>query len=540
MKSGKRDDYASSEFASIVSDADRYAEELLWIRSKRGRIIPLKLNPVQRKLRAAKRKARAKGRRRFIVLKARRQGITTSEQAESFHQTATQDHQQCVTLSHDHSSTEKIFRIANLFYDKLHETFRPTRLTQHNKRNLDFPKLNSLFYVGTAGARGFARGDTLNKAHWSEVAFSPGSIEEQRTLLAGITEACSEGETVLESTTNGVGGLFHEIWKDATSPGSEWTPIFFAWWEDPTYRIRLKPEQAISVAKSLTKEEQLLVETHGLAPEQIAWRRKKKAQLKELFEQEYPEDPETCFLISGECFFNRVTIAILIKRVMQPIETRDNDAIRIWERPIAERRYAAGSDVAEGLPKGDFCQTSIVDATTMKQVAVLRGKWKPEEFARKTADLCIEYNTAHLAVERNNHGHSMLNTLVNGENPYPNLYYHLDYDATTGAHTPTLGFPTTQKTRPIMLNDLRDAVEKGQMEVNDAVFLGECRTFTPDRNGVYRAKGGCKDDAVLSWGIALQARKKALEGIVIVPSNMASLQTSARPRIFPQGPGRIF
>ena len=41
----------------------------------------------------------------------------------------------------------------------------------------------------------------------------------------------------------------------------------------------------------------------SLTPEQLKWRRNKKLELKEFFKQEYPEDPLTCFLTSGNSYF---------------------------------------------------------------------------------------------------------------------------------------------------------------------------------------------------------------------------------------------
>src|SRR3546814_3779344 len=40
------------------------------------------------------------------------------------------------------------------------------RLTASNKRDINLPRLRSYYSIGTAGSKGFGRGDTLNKAHW--------------------------------------------------------------------------------------------------------------------------------------------------------------------------------------------------------------------------------------------------------------------------------------------------------------------------------------------------------------------------------------
>lgn len=526
----------------IFNDPVTYTEKLLRIRDKRGRIVRFRLNEVQKKILAAKRRAIEAGKpARFVILKARRQGVTTLEQALNFWTVATKKNQQVLTFAHNDDATEKTFRIADLFYQQLAElkkkgfNFCPARLTAHNKRELNFPLMNSLMYVGTAGSAGLGRGDTLQRVHWSEVAWSKGGIDTQRNLLAGITEACSEGEVVLESTANGVGDLFHELCTEALAGQGEWTLIFSPWWDDPTYTKRLTPEQKREVLGGLSDEEKALAEKHNLGAGQIAWRRSKKEAKKGLFLQEYPEDPTTCFLVSGHSLFDKLVIAELLKPMPlpsgQPLEQQ------IFEAPKAGVPYVAGCDVAEGVPDGDFSVCSILNARTEEQVAVLRGRWKPEDFAKRSAELGVKFNTALISVERNNHGHSCLNTLKNTLH-YPRLYHHQEYDEKSKTSVPVLGYPTNSMTRPIMLDDLRAELESRRMVVRDRVLLAECLTFEDNGRGKYEARQGCHDDTIMANAIALQARKAA--GATAAVTEKAS--AAAPPRVFPpsSGSGRVF
>lgn len=521
----------------VLFDRVQYIEQFLHLRDKEAHVIPFELNVPQRKIIQAKEQAIAQGKpARFLVLKARREGVTTLEQALNFHKVATEPNTQVVTLAHEAEATEKIFRIANLFYERLDPKWRPARLSRHNKRTLDFPLMNSLFYIGTAGARAFGRGDTLNRVHGSEVAWWPGGLEDHRALMAGLSEACSHGEIVLESTPNGIGNFFHQTCMEALSGQSEWTLIFLPWWEDPGNRFPLDHASAREIMGSLTKDEQALVHAHGLDAEQIAWRRAKQLSLKSLFIQEYPEDPESCFLVSGHCYFDKTLLATLLRRAPEPAQIRGDGEIVIWKRPVPGRAYAGGADTSEGTPTGNFSVLSILDVETMEPVARLRGRWKPEDFAARCARLGQEYNWALLAVERNNHGHSTLNTLAN-QLHYPNLYFHKDYDQKTGKAVPTIGFPTNTKTRPLMLSGLRTAVEDGLMPMPDKVFLTEAMTFVKvgDR---YEADEGCEDDTVISYAISLMAREAALNEVGEIPLDFDG--SGMAPRIFQSPQGRIF
>ena len=530
-----------SPLVGLFLDSQQYIEDLLWTKDKQSRLIPFRLNPVQQRIMHTKQAAEARGLKpRFIVLKARREGITTLEQADSFHKVATRPLQQVVTLAHDDKATELIFRIADLFYQKLPVEFKPRRLAEHNKRDLNFPGLRSLFYISTAGSRATGRGDTLNKFHGSEVAWWKGDVTTHRNLLAGLTQAASHGEGVLESTPNGIGNLFHELWQGARNGTNDWIPMFFTWWDDPTNRIGLNTEQSLDIMQHLSDEEKNLVARKKLDAGQIAWRREMQKELKHLFSQEHPEDDVTCFLVSGMSFFDKPLIAKILGRCMPPLKVEMNGDLRVWKEFVPGHRYAAGADVAEGLATGDYSTLSIIDVHTMEDVAALRGHWKPEEFARRSFLLCKDYGWPLLAGERNNHGHSYLNTLANVLE-YPNLYFHLDYDAATGNRKPTLGWPTTAKTRPIMLDRTREATEKGELITNDDIFLKECLTFVK-HGEKYEAEDNCHDDMLISKAIALQVREACLEQNAEF-SEVASAATLAERtggRIFRTAEGRLF
>ena len=520
--------------ADLLTNRIAYTETFLKIRDKEAQIVPFRLNTAQRKIIRLKAEAKRKGKRpRFITLKARREGVTTLEQAENFWTVATKKNTQVVTLAHHIDASEKIFRIANLFYEQLPENLQPHRLTEHSKRELNFPEMNSLFYIGTAGKRGFGRGDTLNRVHWSEVAWSIGGKSEQEKLLAGLTEACSHGAVSLESTANGVGDLFHSRWQEAKLPDSEWTPIFLTWWDDPLNRVELSEEEARALIADYTEEERDLVARVGLDVEQIRWRRRAKGELKKLFAQEYPEDDATCFIVSGNCFFDKLLLQAILNRAEDPIENRGDGELRIWQLPIPGHRYAAGGDVAEGTPTGNFSVLDIIDVETMLHVATLRGHWKPEDFGTRCAELGRAYNTALLAIERNNHGHSTLNTLSN-QIGYPNLYRHQDYDPASGQTTPRLGWPTDSRTRPLMLDKLRADLENGHLKTADRTFLSEAMTFVK-KGDRYEGADDCMDDTVISKAIALQARESVLGTTVRVSAAHVNFVLPVSSRVFPPG-----
>ncbi len=526
-------------FKETASNPLDFIESQLYIRNKDEEVIPFRLNRAQRFVHMTKVQAIENGEDpRFLILKARREGVTTYEQAISFWRTATQENASAVTLAHEAESTEIIFRIANLFYDRMDPRWRPERRTAHNKRNLDFTGLNSLFYIGTAGKVGFARGDTLGRVHGSEVAHWPGKADEQESLLAGLTEAASHGEVVLETTANGRSGMFYETWKDAVKGKNEWVPIFLPWWLDPENVEGLDSDSIAEIIETLDDEEKSLVARHGLTPGQIAWRRLKRrtAAMRRLFYQEYPEDPETAFIVKAATYFDIMLAADVLRDLAPPLSVNPSTGIEVYEEPIEGHAYVIGCDPSEGVIGGNPSVAAVLDMTDMRQAASMTGLRRPEEFAEMIVKLAKRYNRAMVAVERQNHGHSCLNTLQNHIG-YSNLYYHRDYDL-TGNLTTKLGWPTDQKTRPIMHSALRTAFEEEIMPIRDGGLLSEFFTFVLQPGGKYEAGDNDTDDRIDAWSIAVAVREKLHRPTLKVP---AQEKSGVGRRIFQAGHvGSIF
>jgi len=272
----------------LYTDSAYYTESLLYIVDKTNSLIPFYLNPVQKKIRQIKERVyRAAGTPWFLILKARRMGVTTDEQAQNFWLAATREHQNVWTIAHRTESTEEIFDIALMFYNHLLTEFRPFRKYE-NKRILNFNLLHSKFKIETAGAQDPGRGPRISRLHGSEVAF----WRKADKIIAGLESALVPGgEFVVESTPNGTNNWFYQEYQRIKEGDSKFALIFMPWYADPTYQIPLDPGERLE----LSDEEKQVQRLHSLSLPQIKYRRDKQLSLKHFFNQEYPEDPDTCF-----------------------------------------------------------------------------------------------------------------------------------------------------------------------------------------------------------------------------------------------------
>jgi hypothetical protein len=473
------DHYRGLELGRELTERDYFIEKYLKIRTKTCSRTAFKMNRTQQEYsyRCGKQN---------IVLKARQVGITTYIAARLFVQTIAQRGTMSMQVTQDRQSAEDIFRIVRRFWENLPDMWRTgiLRTSHRNARQLVFPRLDSEYCLASADENA-GRGRTIQNLHCSEVSrWGRQGDDALASLRAAVVPG---GDIVLESTPNGAGGLFYEEWHRTEETG--YIRHFFPWWYDKTYVL----EPGANFAP-FTEEEAELAEFNGLKIEQIAWRRKQWASLRGLAVQEFAEDPVSCFLASGECAFELKDVEKALESVGEPLEVRDNERLMIWLPAQAGRDYLIGADPAGGGIEGDYSVAEVIDRKLGTQCAEFHGHCPPREFAKKLADLGMEYNTALLAVESNNHGSAVLACLRTLG--YPRVYEQNGQD----------GWFTSVASRPVMIENLAQALSAEPERFRGERVLNECRTFVRDAVGKAGAAPGTHDDCVMALGIAWAVR----------------------------------
>jgi len=336
------------QLIALGDDPRPWIEANLWLRTKQRAVVPFRLNPAQLDY-------YHKRTDRDIILKARQLGFTTLTCGLFFADTLLNPNTISVIVAHDADSSQRIFQIVHLFQRRLpeaekQEIGKPQIL---NRREIYWPKINSRFYVGTAGSLTFGRSQTINNLLCSELAYWP---KPQEALIA-LTEAVTPGgRVVIESTANGMGGYFHELWVEAKAGEGRHRPHFYPWVWDAEYRL------AGPALGELTEEEQQLVHAQRLDEDQLRWRRAKGRELRDRFPQEYPEDDVTCFLASGRCVFDIPSLTAIQRRIasepppaeVASLPSKDGTVsvaparLLIWQNPLPKRSYVIGADVGGG------------------------------------------------------------------------------------------------------------------------------------------------------------------------------------------------
>jgi hypothetical protein len=262
----------------------------------------------------------------------------------------------------------------------------------------------------------------------------------------------------------------------------------------------MEPAYTVEAATvdALDERERELMEKQGLTAGQIAYRRNLRAGFRGLAKQEYAEDPNECFLASGECVFDLAAIESRLKEVPPPIASRRNGALRIWLPPQPGRRYLVAVDPAGGGVNGDFTAMQVVDLDTGVQCAELEEHLPVLETAREAAAVAAEYRNALLVVERNNHGSGVLAHWQGA------CRYRHVYQDGSGQE----GWLTDASTRAEIIGQLGDDLVHRRQCFNSERLLLQCRNFVRDARGRAQARAGEHDDCVMAMAIAVRVRNE--------------------------------
>lgn len=504
--------------------------------SKAGKLEPLIPNEVQVRLYGHMTAQRAAGQPvRLIVLKARREGISTGIEALMFAKVYHEPFRKAWVSAHSEPASHSLFTMNKLFEQELPPQERRQKEYSNRKEIVFSAPHRSRFTVATAGDE-LGRSEEIHYLHCSEVAFWEHAASALNSVLQAVSDD-PETMIVLESTANGASGEFYERWNAAVRqqrerPGSRdgFYPVFISWLECPEYA---RPLAVGESTEPVDDEERRLVRL-GATPEQLAWRRialgEKCNGDEDLFKQEYPATPEEAFTTSGRPAIPPAVVAhheqmirpparrVRLVRVDGGIVAEDvgpeaQYAWEVWYEPVEHGEYTAFGDVAEGAlsdpadgrSEPDSCAGAVLNRRELRYDAVWVGQVAPEWFGEELLKAAEWYNAAWATPEANAAGMAALVPFK--EAAYPNLYQRVKavdrLDA--GDDTPLWGWKTTTANRDYMIDCWIAACREnpgtgyeGQIRLYSARLVDEERSFVRKPNGKREHQVGSHDDLLFA------------------------------------------
>lgn len=322
-------------------------------------------------------------------------------------------------------------------------------------------------------------------------------IENLASIGAAVAPAAGRARISLISTANGRhnpetgdGNEFHRRWMDE---GSGYVRIFLP------YDVHPERDEAWYASSSEVQELRV-------------WQR----------QEQFPRNETEAFALSDRSFFDADAILDYGQRPALPSRRIDFDVsvstakiaehdlgrIRVYAEPVVDHAYAMGVDVATGRG-ADYSAAFVVDLASMELVAEYHAKVEADIYARDLHFLGRRYNTARIAVETaGGFGEAVVIALrdgVSGRPRYPNLYRHVMSSRTSFQEARTFGFPTNTKTRPLILNQLEQALRERSLPRVPQTLLDEMGEFVYHDHGTSpRAREGSRDDRVMAAAITLE------------------------------------
>lgn len=537
MSSGELEDYIRDR----LSDQWWRLNNLYYITDKSGKRVIFRMNEAQRLL--------------FenmwffnIILKARQLGFSTAIQIFILDSALFNEDMNCGVVAQDLAKAREIFRTKIMYpYDHLPDWLRceiPT-ITK-NTTEVTFAN-KSKITVST----GFRSG-TVQILHVSEFAkicaTQEGKADE---VIDGTLNAVHPGNIAfIESTAEGAAGHYYEMCLDSMSrqdANLELTDIdfkffFFPWWDEPTYTMN-PPATGLKLTKAQDEYFSALESFLGkhIPEDRKMWYITKERQQKGKMKQEFPSTPQEAFLTSGRKVFNDVSLMLANSKVERPILVYDinpetgvrkvankridmgvfgrNDAKKaseaalgfmlVWEMPEDGEQYVIGADVSEGLEHGDKSSFDVVNKRTGKQVGHWFGLLPTKRYAKLIKHVGEWYNYAFVGVERNNHGHAVLDEL---RDTYPLKYLyteeHLDRE-TDNEETKRIGWYTSHASKEMLISDMEDELDNEESGIRWVGTINEFYTFVRDEKGKAGGMAGSHDDQTMSYMITRMMRAKA-------------------------------
>jgi len=474
-------------------------ENLFMVPDKEGRDVPFILNAAQRKL-----ALQLTG--RDIVPKARQEGVSTLILALFTVRCLYKRNTRAVVISHDSEATKRLFKRVHYFIQNIRGP-KPV-VGVEAKNELSFPKTNSTFYIGTAGAKKFGRGDTITDLLCSEIAY----WDNPKELFSGLSDSVPiSGSIILESTGNGRNWYYDRVYA-ALRGDSIYTVHFLNWQDFPEYDLPVTEEEKAYIERTLDPdlEEDVLYKNGLLTAGQIKFRRMKledKDGDLQLFKQEYPMTLDECFQSTSHGFFKKVNF-LASKEWKLHESTSVHKFWKLDPHPMPGHNYFIGVDVSGGTGQ-DYSSIEVFCVETFEQVGEwISNKIAPDRFGEIVANIGYHFNTAEVCVERNNHGLVTLDVL---RKKYPVHKIYKDKKVGKSNTLLSYGIQTTVRSKPFMIGVLNKFLQNG-LTIYSSILRDQLNNFieTITESGNRRLKGekGKNDDCVMASALATYGYNK--------------------------------
>lgn len=197
---------------------------------------------------------------------------------------------------------------------------------------------------------------------------------------------------------------------------------------------------------------------------------------------------------------------------MEPLGVEGAPAIpglEIYRPPVKGGQYVIGGDPAEGNPTSDDSALTVLDWITGEECACLAGKFEPSTLGSHIKELSAYYNHAAAMIERNNHGHAVIQWVQE----------HARRVALLNGHDEKPGWMSSKLGKALLYTEVANHFRLNATEGTKILHsFGSWRQLSSIEGATLRAPEGEHDDRADSYALAQAGRAAAVEiGLQITP-----------------------
>ena len=511
------------------------------------------------------------------ILKARRGGASTDVEAQMSHFAEFWPGTNGLVVAHRQENANNIAQIARRFFQQFPSDKAGIKIPmQKIGEEIEWGSVegkpwDSRITIATASAKNFSRGFDYRFLHLSECAHY-----ENTNAIASAKDAAQFAQYIYEeSTPNGFDLYFYPSWQKAaylSTIKAHWKKhrmlppgwngkyrFFWAWWQDPDYRLPVTSAQAERILADLTPREEEARAKWGWTAEQIEWRRWKIAsdysEQEELdpeayFDQEMPSDEVTAFINSGNAVFPQDHLAQFQQKADKARPTffgyyhgikhktpeliaskrsrPDSSDLIIHEDAKPGKQYVLSAKLDPKLENSTMLLFDRTNGSFLREVVSYRGT----ATAMDLGDLCLwfgyKYNAAFIIPE------AYIPSLAQriAAKGYPYLYQRKNEEKlgnSTASDAFIPGYKTHRNHEQAILHHSQDAFLKEQIEIKTKWLIQQHMSFIL-KDGAMKPQPGHDSTGVICVALAVFAHRIAAPKVRPVPEYDLTPSTEGQSR----------